>query len=570
MSPTTKLGRLLVLGGASRFEQSDLIRELGERFDLVIASSLQEALDHLRGESFDAVLSGTGDFLPLERAAVTQQSTAVLNTIGQGVGIVDGQGRVLWQNRVLAGLGAQTQQLVCENAVKALNNFKLRKGDLPPVGSPGRTRRFSLDSDGRSYELIVSPLAEGPAGGQDAAPINQVAAVVLDVTASRRLQQKLNAIDQAGRELVRLEAESVAKLNMQERLQLLEEHILRYTRELLNFDNFGIWVLDKASNRLEMVLSDGFPTWVGDLELYALEEGNGITGHVAATGRSYICADTSKDPRYISGIRGGRSSLTVPLRLQDRTIGVLNVESAEAGYFSEDDRQFAEIFSRYIAIALNTLNLLVVERYTTTDRFVSNVAGEIAAPLADIVERASTLIEENVGHDALRSRLNEIIDRVTAIRRTVGQVAESPTSMLGRRQIEHAEHDPRMAGRRVLVADDSESIVRDICELLGKKGCITDVARDGAEATAMVRSRDYDLVLSDIRMPHASGYDIFVATRSRSADTPVILMTGFGYDPKHCIFKARQEGVFGVMFKPFQADELVARVREAFEKKSGK
>jgi CheY-like chemotaxis protein/putative methionine-R-sulfoxide reductase with GAF domain len=562
MSERTTIGRLLVLAGPSesgdQFERSPLVRTLAREFDLTIVESMADALLRLREEDFDAVISATGDFLPLERAVTDQQSTAVLNTLGQGVCLIDRDGRLLWQNRMMESYGEPVREQVARHAERSLSVF-----DAAEPGASPRPRRFTCECEGRVFELIITPLGDGP----QSHGATHLAAVVLDVTASRRLRQKLNAIDQAGRELVRLEAESVAKMNMQQRLQLLEKSILRYTRDLLNFDNFGIWLLDESTGRLTMVLSEGFPSWIGEMELYAGHEGNGITGHVAASGRSYICADTQNDPRYIQGIEAGASSLTVPLRLQNKVIGVLNVESDTPGYFTEDDRQFAEIFSRYIAIALNTLDALVQERATTTDRFVRSVADEIDQPLNDIVEAAVALIEENIGHDELRGGLNRIIDRVTAIKRTVGQVADAPTTMLGRRQIDQAEHDPMFAGRRILVADDDEHIIRDARELLGKKGAIVEPVRDGAEAMAMVSSRDFDLVLCDIRMPHASGYDIFCASRDRSPNTPVILMTGFGYDPRHSIFKARQEGVFGVMFKPFQADDLVNQARAALEQR---
>jgi CheY-like chemotaxis protein len=263
------------------------------------------------------------------------------------------------------------------------------------------------------------------------------------------------------------------------------------------------------------------------------------------------------------GIEKARSSLTVPLRLHDAVIGVLNVESPRAGDFSEDDRQFAEIFGRYIALALNILDLLVVERYTSVGKLAINVADEIEDPLKEIVSQASSLVEENIGHDDLRKRLHAIIDSATAIRQTVRQVAQAPTTMLGRGKISKVQADPAMNDKRVLIADDDAAILNDLADLLSRYGCIVEQARDGAEASAMVRSRDYHLVLSDIRMPHATGYDIFAAARARSATTPVILMTGFGYDPNHSIFRARQEGIFGVLFKPFKVEQVLELVRKA-------
>ena len=73
----------------------------------------------------------------------------------------------------------------------------------------------------------------------------------------------------------------------------------------------------------------------------------------------------------------------------------------------------------------------------------------------------------------------------------------------------------------------------------------------------------FDLVLSDIRMPDKSGYDVFAAARASAAATPVILMTGFGYDPNHCIVRASQEGLQSVLFKPFRVDQLLGEVRRA-------
>ena len=76
---------------------------------------------------------------------------------------------------------------------------------------------------------------------------------------------------------------------------------------------------------------------------YAQPQNNGVTGFVAATGKSYLCEDTTEDPLYLPGAKGGRSSLTVPLMLHDEVIGTFNVESPEPRAFWESDLQFLEI-----------------------------------------------------------------------------------------------------------------------------------------------------------------------------------------------------------------------------------
>src|SRR5688500_20282374 len=81
----------------------------------------------------------------------------------------------------------------------------------------------------------------------------------------------------------------------------------------------------------------------------------------------------------------------------------------------------------------------------------------------------------------------------------------------------------------------------------------------------MMENDDFALVLSDIKMPDKSGYDVFAAARKKSLTVPVILMTGFGYDPNHSIVRASQEGLQAVLFKPFKVGQLLAAGRKALQ-----
>jgi FixJ family two-component response regulator len=66
-------------------------------------------------------------------------------------------------------------------------------------------------------------------------------------------------------------------------------------------------------------------------------------------------------------------------------------------------------------------------------------------------------------------------------------------------------------------------------------------------------------------MPDKTGYDVFESARKKSQILPVILMTGFGYDPNHCIVRASQEGLQAVLFKPFKVEQMLAEVRKAIQ-----
>jgi CheY-like chemotaxis protein len=231
--------------------------------------------------------------------------------------------------------------------------------------------------------------------------------------------------------------------------------------------------------------------------------------------------------------------------------------------FTEDDRQFAEIFGRYVAMALHILDLLVVERRTTSGDLVDSVVQEMAQPLNDIVTEAQTLMEEYIGDDTMRGRLNKIVDNVEAIRKSTRDVAAGPKVILGMDQDNSSMSDGILNGKRILIADDERNIRETIGDILTRYGCLCEKAKDGYEAMTLIEQQQFDLVISDIKMPYRNGYEIFAAARRRQEEVPVVLMTGFGYDPDHAIVRASDEGLSCVLFKPFKVDQMLGEVHKA-------
>jgi CheY-like chemotaxis protein len=521
---------------------------------------MDEAIELLRHDHFSAVFSDSDDFLPLERALVSQQANLVLNTIGEGVCIVDGEGRCNWMNKKMAAWPARVHEKIRRTCQEAFELFSKQvspqTADTPAAFN--RSKRYAFNIEDQQYmEMIASPVIN-PAG-----QVVQVVAVVWDATGTRRLQQKIDAIDKAGRELVKLEGEALSKMSVGDRLKLLEDKIISYTRDLMHFDHFVIRLLDRRSKKLELVISAGLPSDALNIDLFAEAEGNGISGYVSATGRSYICPDVERDPRYVTGLDQAKSSLTVPLNLFDRVIGVFNIESRQRAAFNEDDRQFAEIFGRYVAIALNILDLMIVERVSTSHKVADDVCAEMAGPLNDITSDVTSLMDEYIGQDDLRGKLQQILDNVGTIRTFLKQTAEGPnTAVLGASDVKD-QVDPVFAGAQVLVADDEPNIRLTISDVLRKYHVNVTIAPNGSEAIALLEKNEYDLVLSDIKMPDRTGYEVFATTRRHHPSTPVILMTGFGYDPNHSIVRASQEGLQAVLFKPFKVNQLITEVGKA-------
>jgi CheY-like chemotaxis protein len=553
--------KILVLTSQSGTNDG-LVAHLRSAAAVTEVATIDEAVEALRKDYYDAIFSDTSDFLPLERALVKQQASLILNTIGEGVCIVDSAGHCTWSNRRMQSWPGRIHEKIRRTCFEAFEQFTKTGSSVTPYAdpaSPARSKRFDINIDNQQFfELTASPVIN-PAG-----QVVQIVAVIWDSTSSRRLQQQLDAIDRAGRELMRLEVEAIDKMQFADRLKLLQDKIVRATRELLRFDHFVIRVLNHETKKLELTICHGLPEEAKAIELYAAHENNGICGYVAATGRSYICPDVESDPRYVLGLDKAMSSLTVPLFLyDDKVIGVFNIESDQKAAFTEDHRQIVEIFGRYVAIALNTFNLLVKERAAVRHNVADDVCGEVAGPLNDLCSDVRELMDAHVAEEELSGKLRRILDYAEFVRRRLRPVAEGIHTVLGADELQ-GQHEPLLADMRILVADDDQVNRVTIADILRKFRCIITEAASGSQAIDLINGQQFDLVLSDIHMPDKNGYDVFNAARHRRRDLPVILMTGFGYDASHSIYRSSQEGLQAVLFKPFRAHTLIDEVRKAF------
>ncbi len=555
LTPMTDPRPKLVIVGGTGVPAHELSAALGDRYQIVYGAQDQSTLE-------------------------SAWALTVLEATGDAVCLAKPDGQVLWSNSHFRALDDVTKGKVVELTSEALRILSTTPRTDSSVANA--LRQFASPDQCRFFEVsitaAVDPKAEerraaGPPSAPTPSPTKRVfdyaAVIVRDITKAHRQRQKMDAIDKAGSELIRIEADSVRRMNSVERLKFMEAKIVGYAHDLLHFDHFGIRLLDVRTGKLELVLSHGLPPSYAEFDIYPLAEGNGISGAVAASGNSYICDDAATDPLFLPGLSGARSSLTVPLRLQDNVIGVLNVESQQPRAFGPEDRQFAEIFARSIAVALHILDLLVVERSTVNKSITGRVEGELNEPLADISHEIDALLRSAPQDPETAGHIARIRADVDAIRSRVRDVALGPTTLLGvERALADKTIDPVMKGRRVLVADDEAKIRRIIGDVLRNRGCEMTVCDSGATAIdAIIRATEqgirFDLIVSDIKMPDRNGYEVFAAVRRLMGQVPVILMTGFGYDPHHSIVRASQEGLQAVLFKPFPVERLVDEARKA-------
>jgi CheY-like chemotaxis protein len=112
---------------------------------------------------------------------------------------------------------------------------------------------------------------------------------------------------------------------------------------------------------------------------------------------------------------------------------------------------------------------------------------------------------------------------------------------------------------RVLVIDDEPNVRVFVCDLLKDLGSETDEADNGVQGVALLEQRRYDLVITDLQMPHLTGWGVVNAVRGRRPTMPMIMISGFATDDD-----VRQAQRLGVppLDKPFSVIEFRRVVRE--------
>jgi len=119
--------------------------------------------------------------------------------------------------------------------------------------------------------------------------------------------------------------------------------------------------------------------------------------------------------------------------------------------------------------------------------------------------------------------------------------------------------------KRILVAEDDPVTRRFVVSLLEERGYEVLVAEDGEHAIATAMTAEPDLIVSDLVMPFRDGYEVLRAIRTdeRLKDIPVLILSM--RDHEEDIVRGFEQGADEYVVKPFNARELVSRVRKLLE-----
>ncbi|HYR51933.1 MAG TPA: sigma-54 dependent transcriptional regulator [Candidatus Dormibacteraeota bacterium] len=118
---------------------------------------------------------------------------------------------------------------------------------------------------------------------------------------------------------------------------------------------------------------------------------------------------------------------------------------------------------------------------------------------------------------------------------------------------------------RILIAEDNKNLCRILESALSDAGYEVVVALGGDAAVHEIKAHPFDLVISDMRMPGASGSVVFQEARAQEYQPDVILMTAFG-DTREAV-RLMRDGAADYILKDFDPDELVTRVGQVLERR---
>ena len=121
-----------------------------------------------------------------------------------------------------------------------------------------------------------------------------------------------------------------------------------------------------------------------------------------------------------------------------------------------------------------------------------------------------------------------------------------------------------MPKKTILFIEDDDLIRKIIEEFLKESGYLVLKAKDGLEGIEMINKEAFDLIITDVVLPHVSGIGIIKMAKIRRPEVPIICITGYGYFPEKL---AEEEHADKILHKPFEFKELAEAIKTLLENK---
>jgi phosphoserine phosphatase RsbU/P len=181
-------------------------------------------------------------------------------------------------------------------------------------------------------------------------------------------------------------------------LQTLLNRTSELVRAIINYRIFAIFLLNDRTHDLRMRFQIGHTQ---EAERMRFPLGKGVVGQVALTRQAMLLNDVSSSPVYIAANPEVRSELAVPLIAKNRLIGVMDLESEEAGYFRAEHLHLLTLTASRIAQAIENARLYArVSRQAQTLTVLNEIAMELTSilDLDPLLERVGQLLRRLIDY----------------------------------------------------------------------------------------------------------------------------------------------------------------------------
>lgn len=178
-------------------------------------------------------------------------------------------------------------------------------------------------------------------------------------------------------------------------LDTLLLRVAEMVRRVIPYEIFAILLLNEKTQDLRMRFKIGHNA---ETERLRIKIGQGVTGQAVERSEPVLVNDVTQHPNYINGHEAVRSELAIPLIAKNKTIGVIDIQSVELGFFTEEHRRLLRLVASRIAISIENARLYTrVARQAQTLRILNEISRDLTSIL---------------NLDELLKRIGELISRV--------------------------------------------------------------------------------------------------------------------------------------------------------------
>lgn len=321
----------------------------------------------------------------------------VLNNMGQGLTVIDKDGRFEYVNPAYADmLGYTVEEIIGKTpidfAIASSQELLVEERNRRQKGVASTYEIRLIHKDSHEVPVVITGVPR-----QQNEEINGAIAVVSDLTVQKQTEQ---ALENQVRELTALHAVAMAEAE-----SLSEDEVIKKVTVAISqiySEVCGILLLDQSGKFLTphpSYLGADISNWQNG---YPITEG--ITGRSVSTGKIIRLGDITKEPGYIEIASQVTSELCVPIQVYDRVIGVINVESKIAEKFTEHDEGFLTTIASGLGTTLERLRLFDEEQrraneftalYATTSQLTTK--WDLESLLEIVLTQAMELLDSTGG-----------------------------------------------------------------------------------------------------------------------------------------------------------------------------